>query len=312
VGVVQWFSDFAARRDNRIMVDSDGSLSAVVRSTFSAIEEDERVLFVIDDSPLCNRKNIVVFTNKRIYGNLKSAYFRVTTGNTQNATAGPCSIDLGLLTCVSVFTRENSRSTIVYAISKTAQLEIRLKHKIYGDIIRLYFSEKLLNYSGGYNPDRKANTALFKEFVAERKKDTAQEITPRDVIAVILGAANLIAHGFLLAVSLFRVFSPDRFVPEFSITQPPLFTLALLFCLLNALFGKKNSAALLFLLICITCGMFITGIFLNLPFDINKFFLAYSIAAIILGITDFDRIFKQVTGFFAICAVIFMMLHFLR
>jgi hypothetical protein len=306
MSVLKRFFDFAARRGNRIDVDSDGKLGSAARSVFPSIEKDEIILFAIDDSPFCNRKNMVVFTNKRICWNLKSVYLNVTSGETQKVTSGPCDIDLGQLSAVSIFTRENSRFTTIYAVSKATQLEIRLKHKIPGDIIRLYFSEKLLNYGGGYNPDRKTNAALFKEFVRKRKKCAVKEITPRDVIAVILGSVSLIAHGLLLAVSLLSLVFTDLGVPKL-----PLFTLALLFCLVNALFGKKNSAVLLFLLISTVCGMFFAGSFLEIPFDTNRFFLIYSIAAIILNIADFDKIFKQVTGFFAVCAVIFMILQFL-
>jgi hypothetical protein len=306
MGVFRRFADLTAERCNRIAVDSDGGLSAVARAMFPELKEDELVLFVIDDSPFFNRQNMVVFTNKNIYWNLQSVSLSIAAGNTKSVTSGPSRIELGQLSSASIFTREDARSTTVYAVSKTVQMEIRLRHKIHGDIIRLYFSEKLLNYSGGYNPDRKTNTVLFKEFVAERKKHGGRKRTPRDVMAALLGGAHVIVHGLLLALSLWGLHFTELEIP-----MPPLFSLALLFCLLNAFFGRKNSAALSFLLISVVCGVFLAGIFTEIPIDTNRLFLTYSIAALILNTVDFDRIFKQITGFFAICAVIFMLLHFL-
>jgi hypothetical protein len=308
MGVFNRFADFAKRRNSRfcINVDADEDLNVVVKKTFSSIEKDEPILFVIDDSPLVNRKNMVVFTNKRICWNLKSAYLNVTADNTRHETLGPYNIDLAKLSDATIFTHENSRATTIYAISKTVQMEIRLRHKLYGDVIGLFFSEKLLSSQAGYNADRKSNAALFKEFVLERKKAAVKKITPRGIFAVILGGANVIVHLLLLAVAIASLAFTELAVPKV-----PLFIVTLLFCLSNAFFGKKNSASLIFLLISVVCVIFLLGTLAEIPFNMNRLFLIYGILALLLNIADFDKIFKQVTGFFAVCAVIFMILRFL-
>jgi hypothetical protein len=311
MGVFKRFADLFGRElakkwESRISisVDSNDELAVIVRKMFSLIEKDETILIVIDDSPCYNRNDLVVFTNKRIYWNLKSAYLNVTSGATRNVTSGPYHIDLAQLSDASIFTRENSRATTIYAVSKAVQMEIPLNHKIYGDIMGLYFSEKLLNCKVGYSANGKNNAALFKEFVVKRRKNTVKEITPGRVAATVLGGANFIFHILLLAAAIAGLFSAELRVPK-----PHVFFFALLFCLANALFGRKSSASLLFLLIPIVCVIFSIG-FLAEAFDLNKLLLIYSILALLLSIADFDKIFKQVTGFFAVCAVIYMFVRF--
>jgi hypothetical protein len=311
MGVFKRFADLFERglskkRESRISisVDSNDDLSVIARKMFPLIEKDETILIVIDDSPCYSRNNLVVFTSKRIYWNLKSAYLNVTSGATRNVTSGPCHIDLAQLSGASIFTRENSRATTIYAVSKTVQMEIPLNHKIYGDIIGLYFSEKLLNWQAGYSANRKNNAALFKEFVAKRRKNAVKEITPGGVAAAVLGGTNFIFHLLLLAIAIAGLFSV-----EFGIPKLHVFFFALLFCLVNALFGRKNSASLLFLLIPIVCVIFSIGFFTE-AFGLNKLFLIYSILVLLLSIADFDKIFKQVMGFFAVCAVIYMFVQF--
>ncbi|MDR1231557.1 MAG: hypothetical protein LBK61_09175 [Spirochaetaceae bacterium] len=307
MGLLKRIADLTKRQGSRFSanVDADGGLSFAARKMFPAIEKDESILFAIDDSPRCDRERLVVFTDKRICWNLKSAYLNVTVDETRHETSGPCRIDLAQLSGATIFTRENSRATTIYAVSQTVQMEIPLQYKIYGDIIGLYFSEKLLNRRAGYNANRKENTALFKEFVAKRGKSAVKKHAPFKAVTAVWHGANFLVHILLLAASIAGLFFTELAVPKFRI-----FLLSLFFCLTNALLGKKNSASLLFLLISTTCVIFLLGNFAKILFDANRLFFIYSILALLLNIADFDKIFKQVTGFFAVCAVIIMMLRF--
>jgi hypothetical protein len=308
MGLFKRFADFTKRQDSRfsVNVEADVALSSVVREMFSQIEKGESILFVIDDSPRCDRKRLVVFTNKRICWNLQSAYLSVTTGPTRNQTSGPCHIDLAQLFDATFFTRENSRATTIYAVSQTVQMELPLEHKIYGDVMGLYFSEKLLNCRAGYRANRKDNAAIFKEFVAKRGKSAVRKFSPFGAVTAVWHGANLLVHVLLFAALIASPHFTGLVIPKFR-----LFLLSLFFCLSDALFGKKNSASLLFLLISTTCCVFLLGRFANIPFDTDRLFLSYSVLAFLLNAADFDKIFKQVTGFCAVCAVILMMMHLL-
>jgi hypothetical protein len=123
---------------------------------------EENILMVLDDSYFKNLENIVVFTDQKIYWNIKNASMKAKNENTEININGKGVINNKLLNNVSIFSKTEKNIKIIYIISGTIQLIIPFINFEIENSLTLAFYDYITNHCGGYVPDNTKNEAIFK------------------------------------------------------------------------------------------------------------------------------------------------------
>jgi hypothetical protein len=279
---------FQILKRSRFLVNLNAELTAKIKSIFQ-IEEEETVLLVLDDSLFKNLKEVIVFTNERIYWNKKNASLKTLHGKEESVITGSSSISVKELKTASCFINKNISNNIVYIMGETVQLAIPLRHFALDESLQIVFYDYLSNYSGGYAPNKAKNEAVYSKYLKGHRKNKL--FTIFDICSYAVIGIFLILYGIRQSnTSNIKIFELVIFISS-------------IFKLLSIIFGNRKSVYLTLLLISIASIVFIIppSVF---PAHKIYLYLIYAGCMILAGIFNFDKIYGLIIGIIAVVTLI--------
>ncbi|GHV53528.1 hypothetical protein AGMMS49579_12450 [Spirochaetia bacterium] len=283
---------FKNLRKNRYIVNLDEESKSEIKKNLS-FDSDEEIFIVLDDSPLKNLKDIVVFTNKKIYWNLKDVNLKSVVDRGEFVKKGPSSIDVKQLSGVSVFVNNENNSKFIYMISEFLQISLKLRYFDYDESLKIIFYDYITNYCGGYNPDKDKNEELYRKYLKEHKEER------RNIVSLLFDTCNhLVITGLIISIFIR--------VPVLQIEKIIFFSLLLKF--IGIVFKYKKSSDINALMILfVAVYLLVPGFFLGL--DKTYVYFGYAGLATLLSVFDFDKIFKYIILILAIISLVLLFLH---
>ena len=255
------------------------------------IPEKEKILIVLDDSLLKNLKQLVVFTDKNIYWNINNAVFRLKTEDSETKTRGEGSIINKSLNDVSIFSRNIKELMVVYLISENVQLMIPFSNFNNESSLTLLFYEHVTNYGGKYRPNNTANEKIFSSL------SQSNEIVSISMASVVFNVMSYLMASLFLLNLVFGFFIVDNEIAVYTIV---------LLKASNIIFGNRKSMYFYLMLIILTPLMFSWINELGPLGYETLIYIIYSAVFIILGVFDFDKIFKYLVFILAIASLVLM------
>ena len=275
----------------RFITDINREVSVYLKNEFK-IPKTEKILLVLDDSFLKNLSQVVIFTSRKIYWNIPNAYLKE---NTETSMRGGGLLNNKSLDNVSVFSKNDKDLRIIYIISGNIQLIIPFTNFQNESSLTLAFYDYLSNHCSGYRQNNDINEKLFNKIKKTNK------IVSINIISLIFNALS-----YLIAL-LFMVNLVTRFALLDNAAVIYTFILLKSF---SVAFGNKKSLYFNLLFIIITpVVVYLIGSYELLNFE-TSIYIIYTGIFLILGIFDFDTIFKYSAFIFAIISILYM-IHYI-
>jgi hypothetical protein len=280
-------------QNNHFLVNISDEQSAELRTEL-AIEADERILLVIDDSLLANLKNIIVFTDKKMYWTMKNAIIKIKREDFFSIVRGSSSISIKELCTASVFEEKNGNNTYISIIGENIQISFTFRNYTNSDALKIVFLDYISNYCGGYNENRGKNEVLYKKI---QKKNRSK---PGFIISDCFEVCNAVGILFILVKVVLTLFLKKDIMEFVSCKQ--LIVLTLISKFFSSLFGSRKSVNLVLLMILVLSYIMLIPefkVFVN-----TIYFLGMYVALnVIFSLLDFDRIFKIIMIVSAVLAL---------
>ena len=261
------------------------------------ISDDEQIKMVLDDSLFKNLRQIVVFTDKKIYWTIKNASIKTINSNTEVNVNGQSVVDNKLLSEVSIFSTDNKDNIFIYILSNNIQLIIPFKYFEIANSLTLTFYEYISNYCGGYKPNSSENELIFKKL---SKKST---VIKTNIFANIFNGICYIFLLLLLANILLKYYGNNI------ITNEKIICGIILSKIISILLGNKKSMYTNMLVFILTYN------FIKIPVEYNYahyniIYIIYIGVILLINIFDFDKIFKYLFLLLTIISVGYMVLEY--
>ena len=257
----------------------------------------------MDDSFLKNQKQIVIFTDKKIYWNISNVYVKgnhesiksENTENIDNSTNSNKSLDKKLLKDASVYVKKEKALTLIFIVSENKELIIPFSNIQNESSLVLSFNNYVSKIGVSYKPNYTENQAIY-----SRLSKTNIIININIVSLIFNVAAYLIALLFLA----------NLFTQYFTVNNERIIYTFVLLKASGIMMGNRKS--MYFYLILIIIAPLILFWFRNLQTNVYDIYIyiLYTAIFIILGIFDFDKIFKHIVLVLSIASVLFMVFLF--
>jgi hypothetical protein len=277
----------------RFIANVDAETADYLKS-LCKIPKEEQILSVLDDSHFNNLKQVVVFTEKKIYWRVKNASMKEKHDNEECRIDDTGFVITQALSRSSIFVKTSKNIITIFIVGEDMQLIIPLRRFESEGAVMSAFYVYISNYCGGYKPDNLKNRQIFKKMYKPAK--------PNIFARLFNSISCLIA--LLLIVNVFIRYNLNN-----SITNEKIVCVLIISKIISMVFGYKKSMYSNLLL-------FISTYYIleisesNNYVNYNIVYIIYAVATILFGMFNFDKIFKYTAFIMAIISIAYMTIKY--